>query len=273
MRVAAAQICSTNDLLANGLKVASLIRKAANDNIKLIFFPEASDYIASSTEESIAIAKPINSSPFIKPIIDTLKELQSIDVVVGVHVPSISNPNKTINTLLYFNKFGEITEKYEKLHLFDVDIPNGPILKESNSVIAGNKILPPFDTPVGKLGLAICYDLRFPELSLKLRSLNAQILTFPSAWTIKTGPHFHKLAQACAIYTQCYVILPAQGGEHNEKRKSFGHTCIIDPNGEIVAEINEEGYCVGEIDLQLLNNIRTAMPLWNHKRWDVYGDK
>lgn len=224
-------------------------------------------------------------------------------MAVGIHEPASDDPlSRTKNTLVYLDSNGDLVARYQKIHLFDVDIPNGPILKESNSVQPGSEIVEPVDTPAGKLGLGICYDLRFPELALRHRSNGAQILTYPSAWTVKTGPHFHALGKSMAILTQSYVVLPAQKGVHNvtatndhdragtssqpvavppgTKRESFGHTCIIDPNGTIVAECtdatfgtkDEEGQiCVADVDLDVVQNMRLNMPLWEQRRSDVFG--
>ncbi len=153
----------------------------------------------------------------------------------------------------------------------------------------GNTVLQPFSTVIGKVGLGICYDLRFPELALRLRSEGAQVLTFPSAWTVKTGPHFQVLAQSTAIFTQSYVVMPAQKGRHRltkdpsagpdslTSRESYGHTCIVDPNGTILAQCADitdaEQICVADINLDELETVRQNMPLWDQRRPDVFGYK
>jgi len=275
MLIAAGQLCSSTDLAENGLMAAKLISEAAKNGARVIYLPEASDYIAKDAIQSRQIVKSFEESPFVSTIVDIIKSLDvegtPIDVSVGIHEPA--DDGRTKNTLVYLNSKGELQSRYQKIHLFDVDIPNGPILKESQSVQPGSKIVPPIQTPVGKLGQLICYDLRFPELALSLRAKNAQILTYPSAWTIKTGPHFQKLGRAMAILAQCFVILPAQFGKHRGtlNRESFGHTCIIDPHGDIMAEcskINE--ICYADIDVSVLDPIRTGMPIMDHRRPDIY---
>lgn len=296
--IAVAQITSTPSIPQNIKLITKFIQSAIKQNAKIIFFPEASDYIAPNAQISKSLATPYNESPLIKSIIDLLKLNQKkgnlIDVVIGIHEPSNDALNRTKNTCLYINSNGELLQRYQKIHLFDVNIKNGPILQESKSVEPGDSILPPFKTPIGMLGLAICYDLRFPELSLTLRSQNAQILTFPSAWTVKTGPQFHTLGKAIAILTQCYVILPAQVGVHCKGRESYGGSCVIDPLGNIIGMLkkhevlvsnnddndnnddpnsdnnNENGILIADIDLELVDNTRKNMPLWNQRRYDVY---
>lgn len=205
----------------------------------------------------------------------------SLPINVGVHEPAANG--KVKNTLLWINEKGHIAQRYQKLHLFDVDIKNGPQLKESNNVERGTKILDPFETPVGKLGLQICFDMRFPEPGLALRNRGAQIIAYPSAFTIPTGKagHWEILLRGRAIETQSYIIAAAQVGVHDDdgKRRSYGHSMIIDPWGKIVAELGgdegdgsawkDEGeIAVAEIDLDYVEKVRAQIPL--RQRTDVY---
>lgn len=182
------------------------------------------------------------------------------------------------NTLIWIDEKGEITQRYQKLHLFDVEIKGGPVLKESNSVEPGSAILPPFSTVLGSMGLMICFDLRFPALSARIRDLGAQVLTYPSAFTVPTGKvHWETLLRARAIETQSYVVAAAQVGPHNEKRVSYGHSMIVDPWGKVICELGGVGEWdangkepvigVGEVDLEELEKVRREMPL--HPRRDV----
>ncbi|KAG0353155.1 Nitrilase [Gamsiella multidivaricata] len=177
------------------------------------------------------------------------------------------------NTHVLISDQGSIVESYHKIHLFDVDIAHGPRLMESKNTVAGNKLVRPVRTPVGKVGLGICYDLRFPELALALRRQGAEILTYPSAFTIKTGEaHWEVLLRSRAIETQSYVVAAAQVGQHSEKRFSYGHAMIVDPWGQVVAECDgeEEGIAVAPVDLSMLERIRTEMPVMNHRRYDIF---
>lgn len=171
-------------------------------------------------------------------------------------------------------------QAYRKVHLFDVDIKGGAVIKESNTTIPGDKFLPPYSTPLGQLGLLTCFDLRFPEASLSLRRQGAQLLTYPSAFTTKTGAaHWAPLLRARAIETQCYVLAAAQTGEHSPGRMSHGNACIVDPWGTVVAQCRDvpqgsgedEGvFALAEIDLEWLEKLRKEMPLWEQRRTDVY---
>lgn len=142
----------------------------------------------------------------------------------------------------------------------------------------GTALLAPFDTPVGKLGSAICYDIRFPELALRLRSLGAEVIVFPSAFTVRTGPaHWEVLARARAIDTQCYVVMAALTGKHDAegKRQSYGHSLIVDPWGTVLAQAPDVDtgprIITADIDLSVLKTVRENMPLWSQRRPDVLG--
>ncbi|KAF2472302.1 nitrilase-like protein [Lindgomyces ingoldianus] len=274
------QICSTPSMTNNLSQCLQLIQKASSAGASVLFLPEASDYIAPNAASTISLCQPVETSEF---VLGLRKEARShaLPINVGVHEPAECG-KKVKNTLLWINEEGEITQRYQKLHLFDVEIKDGPILKESNSVEKGIRIENPFETGLGKVGLLICFDLRFPEPSLALRHRGAQILTYPSAFTVPTGKaHWETLLRARAIETQSYVIAAAQCGPHNEEktRRSYGHGMIVDPWGKVVAELggeeDEKGrgldvgkIAVAEVDLGLVEKVRREVPLL--RRTDVY---
>lgn len=162
-----------------------------------------------------------------------------VSVTAGVHLPTDSESHvlpssyfingQCANTALWISPTGKIEQTYQKVHTFDVNIKGGAILMESRSTQPGKSITPPFPSPVGKMGLAICYDLRFPEMAIQLRRLGADVLTFPSAFTTRTGAaHWELLLRGTAVQTQCYVIAAAQVGKHDPegKRQSYGHAMV-----------------------------------------------
>ncbi|KAB8338998.1 hypothetical protein FH972_021937 [Carpinus fangiana] len=268
MEQAVGQICSTASMSHNLKLCQSVIGKAVAAGAKAVFLPEASDYIASSAEESVSLCKSVQDSEFVRGIQAEARHA-SLPINVGIHEPAADGRIK--NTLLWIDEQGDITQRYQKLHLFDVEIENGPVLKESKSVEPGHVILSPFETGIGRVGLAICYDVRFPEVSLNLRRQGAQIITYPSAFTIPTGKaHWRPLLQARAIESQAWVIAAAQVGRHNEKRASYGHSIIVSPWGEIKAELgdtdNGPEIATADIDLPSLERIRVEMPLWQQRR-------
>ncbi|KAL9126178.1 MAG: hypothetical protein Q9217_004740, partial [Psora testacea] len=161
-----------------------LISKAVTAGAKALFLPEASDYIASSPAETISLAVPTSKSPFVRGLQHEASK-HGLAINVGIHEPA-EGGKRVKNTLIWIDEEGEIVHHYQKLHLFDVDIPDGPVLKESDSVEPGSALVPPFSTALGVVGLMICFDLRFPMLSTRLRDLGAQVLTYPSAFTVPT---------------------------------------------------------------------------------------
>ena len=189
----------------------------------------------------------------------------NIAINVGIHEPT-EDRRRVRNTLIWVDNHGSIIQKYQKLHLFDVNLEGGPVLMESRSVEKGTKIVPAFETPVGRVGLAICFDMRFPEIGLALRRQNSQIIVYPSAFTIPTGRlHWEPLLRARAIETQSYVIAAAQIGAHNEKRASYGHSMIVSPLGQILACLgsshSEPEIATAKIDLPLIDKTRREIPL------------
>ncbi|CZT04937.1 probable nitrilase, putitive [Rhynchosporium agropyri] len=261
------QLCSTASMSHNLALCQTLVKKAVDAGAKALFLPEASDYIASSSLESLSLAQPMSSSPFLLGLQASAKA-SSLAINVGVHVPAPSG--KMFNRSCWINEKGEIESYYDKLHLFDYGK-----LRESDSVEAGKSIGRPVETAVGRIGLCICFDLRFPEISLSHARQNAQILTYPSAFTVPTGKaHWETLLRARAIETQAYVIAAAQIGAHNEKRTSYGHSMVVDPWGQVLLDMTGEGSKaeIGVVDLDLgyWERVREGMPLL--RRTDAYPE-
>ncbi|GAB7338541.1 hypothetical protein MBLNU457_5289t1 [Dothideomycetes sp. NU457] len=248
-----------------------------------LFLPEASDYIGGSPTESVSLCKPATSSPFVTGLRDLARQ-HCLPINVGIHEPSeIKDSKKIRNTLIWIDAKGEITQRYQKLHLFDMDLSKdgGPKMKESDTIESGKEIVPPFETDVGKVGMAICFDLRFPEISLSLKRQGADIILYPSAFMPATGKaHWHALLCARAIETECWVIASAQVGAHNDKRTSYGHSLVVSPWGEIVGELEgaedeakrgddwEPEIIVADVKLEANEKMRKELPLL--RRTDVY---
>eukprot|EP00984_Skeletonema_dohrnii_P011340 scaffold4515_cov124-Skeletonema_dohrnii-CCMP3373.AAC.7 len=210
----------------------------------------------------------------------------------GVHTAATSStagdassPSKIYNTNVIIDEKGKITSFYHKIHLFDVSIPGKVNLKESNTTAPGQKLVV-CDSPIGKLALTICYDMRFPEMYVELvQRGGAEVILIPSAFTVPTGiAHWHALLKARAIESQCYVIAAAQVGRHNEKRKSYGHSLAYDPWGELLADaggyendsqdgggdelsspVNVPSIVTCDIDLDLVKSVRERMPIQQHR--------
>ncbi|OAF61011.1 Carbon-nitrogen hydrolase [Pseudogymnoascus destructans] len=261
--VAVGQLCSKVSMAHNLRLVKDLVDQASAAGAKALFLPEATDYIASSTEESLALARSVDDSIFVQGVQAASMEA---DIAINVGIHELGDSGKKVKNTSIWIEQGQIMQRYQKIHLFDVDIAGGPVLKESNSVEKGMSILPPFETAVGRVGLTICFDLRFPEIGIALHRQNAHIITYPSAFTVPTGKaHWGILLRARAIETQSYVIAAAQVGQHNEKRTSYGHSMIVDPWGKIVAELTGDGdkpeIAIADIDLDLVSKVRREVPL------------
>ncbi|XP_076686326.1 ntrilase and fragile histidine triad fusion protein NitFhit [Andrena cerasifolii] len=272
--IAVCQMTSTNDKEKNLQTVSELAAKAKSRSACIAFLPEACDYLADNKKDTIAMAQPLNG-----PIVASYKEIARANTIWlslgGLHEAVPDNKQCIHNTHILINSEGEIVSTYRKAHLYDMDNKStGVRLMESDYVIPGESIEPPVSTPVGKLALSICYDVRFPELSLALRNMGAEILTYPSAFVYQTGAaHWEVLLRARAIETQCYVVAAAQTGTHNKKRVSWGHAMIIDPWGTVIAQCSDKtDVAVAEIHLDLLQQIRENMPCENHRRTDLYPE-
>eukprot|EP00123_Amoebidium_parasiticum_P001854 comp13053_c0_seq1/m.8331 comp13053_c0_seq1/g.8331 ORF comp13053_c0_seq1/g.8331 comp13053_c0_seq1/m.8331 type:complete len:285 (-) comp13053_c0_seq1:35-889(-) len=271
--IAAAQMTSTADIHENFRTCERLARRAKEAGAQMLFFPEAFDFISEGKEQSLALAEPLTGSLFTK--YRQLARDTAMWISYGGFHEKGSTEGHISNTHVLVNSEGEIAATYRKLHLYDVDVPGGVTLKESDTITPGSSITPPVETPVGKVGLSICYDLRFPELALSLAKSGADILTYPSAFSVPTGAdHWEVLLRARAIECQAYVVAAAQVGTHNPKRQSYGHAMIIDPWGTIVAATpaRGEGLCYAEVDLGHVTTVRTNMPVMQHRRPDCYGD-
>ena len=278
------QVTCTSDKVSNFNRIKSLIEQAvSNHNASVVFLPEAFDFIGESTSETLELAEPIDG-PLINQYRDLAQTLK-VSLSLGGFHEAIKNDTGTVsrikNThLIIDGDDGTIRAKYSKCHLFDVEIPEKNLkLKESDYVIPGSDICKPVSTKIGRIGLGICYDLRFPELSVAMArngtSIDhaADILTYPSAFTIPTGSaHWEVLLRARAIENQCYVIAAAQTGVHNKKRSSYGHSMIVDPWGSVIAQCSEgESVSSAYIDLEYLEKVRKNMPVWSQRRNDIYG--
>ncbi|RSH78283.1 Carbon-nitrogen hydrolase [Apiotrichum porosum] len=248
-KVAVCQILSTNDPAHNLAVSSKVIRDAVAAGAKAVFLPEASDFIATSAQECRDLSFPLSQHPYALGLQKLAKEL-GVTVSAGVHdLPEADEPNhepegsiRVYNTHVLIGADGSLLARYRKLHLFDVELAqtneDGTPAKpkrtgESDRIIPGGEIVPPIPIAgVGNIGLEICYDLRFPELHIILTRLGADILTFPSAFTLRTGKdHWPTLCRAVAIQYQVYVLAAAQYGDHNPSRSSWGESLAFDPWG------------------------------------------
>nr|XP_054752197.1 deaminated glutathione amidase-like [Lytechinus pictus] len=268
---AVCQITATEDKEKTFSSCRRVIETACKMGAKMIFLPEACDNIQRSPADSVNYAEGMDG-PTMSAFKQLAKEHKVWLSIGGFHEKNPEDDSKMLNTHVILDDRGDVVSRYSKTHLFSVDIQGQFKLDERDCCTPGKTIVPPVDTPLGKVGLGICYDLRFPEFSMMLTRQGAEILTFPSAFTIPTGmAHWEPLLRSRAIENQCYVIAAAQTGKHNDGRASYGHAMIVDPWGAVVAHCSEgEGVAVAQIDHGYLQKVRTSMPVWDHRRTDLY---
>lgn len=288
IKTALIQLCATPDVAANMATTVRLVASAADQGAEIVFLPEAFAFIGPDREkrlilESLPAAVAVESVAAAAvppmqaghdapggPLLEQCRELartHAIHLILGGFHEASSDPERSYNTCIHLGSDGAILARYRKMHLFDVDLADGTSLRESKRTLAGTQAVVT-QTPLGTLGLTICYDLRFPYLYQKLVDMGATALTVPSAFTATTGAaHWHTLLRARAIESQCYVIAPAQYGHHHGKRHSYGHSLVVDPWGEIIAEAGAaEAVILAQIDPDRVHQVRTELPSLQHRR-------
>lgn len=266
-KVAAVQMCSSTSVDANLRMVATLVAKASEQGAGLVVLPEMFATIGQNVADKITIQEKFGLGK-IQDFLAATAEKHNIWIVGGTIPISCDDPNKTRAACIVYNAEGKVAARYDKVHLFDVVISESECYQESATIQAGNK-LAVVDTPVGKVGLAVCYDIRFPGLFTHLFNQGAEIFAIPAAFTVKTGQaHWQLLTRSRAVENFCYVIGATQGGEHANGRKTYGHALIVDPWGCVVAEKADmnPGVIYAEIDLDNLHKIRASLPIAEHQR-------
>ncbi|MCL7945219.1 carbon-nitrogen hydrolase family protein [Marinobacter sp. ATCH36] len=271
-RVAAIQMVSTHDIAANLREAGRLLAEAAAAGASMAVLPE--NFAVLATRQMIGCgrreADPDN-------LIRHFLAEQSAELgiwIVGGSLPIASRPDgSTVRDrvracCLVYNDQGEEVARYDKIHLFDAMVEDAQgQYRESDTFEPGEDVVV-IDTPAGRLGLAICYDLRFPELFRKLREQGAEWVSLPSAFTWNTGDaHWHVLLRARAIENQLWMVAPGQGGQNSERRRTYGHSMIVDPWGRVMSEIGEgSGVVTADLDMERLREIRARMPVWEHRK-------
>jgi predicted amidohydrolase len=266
---ACAQLTSKGDVTDNLRTCARLAAEAAHRGAKLVVLPENFAFLGVHEADKFAVAETVDDERP-GPILAALPEAARASGVwiVGGGMPEKSaDPGKVHNTCVVVAPDGRLAATYRKIHLFDVQIPGGAEFQESKTVAPGSDVVVA-ETPWTRVGLSICYDVRFPELYRALTAAGARVIVVPAAFTLHTGKdHWHALLRARAIENQVYVLAAGQYGRHNEKRVCYGHSMVIDPWGTIVAEApDREGVIVAEIDLGFQDRVRRELPCLHHRR-------
>ena len=262
-KIACAQITADREFQPNIDKIVRMIRRAGEEGAQLVTLPENCTMIEPVQSAALRKAQTEADHPALPAFADAAREA-GVWLLIGSL--SIKRDDGLIaNRSFLMDERGEVTARYDKIHLFDVQLANGETYRESDYVAPGDvAVLAP--TPWGALGMTVCYDLRFPHLYRALAHAGASYLAVPSAFTRTTGKaHWHTLLRARAIETGCYVIAPAQWGTHAEGRETYGHSLVVDPWGNVVADGEEgENLVMAEIDPDRVKTARRRLPSLSH---------
>ncbi len=260
------QLCSAAEVERNIATVRDLARRARDKGADVIMTPEVSDMMEPQREAVFAKAQPEASHAMLAACRDIARETGAW-FLLGSAVVKLEHEALLANRSFLIAPDGRVAARYDKIHMFDVDLPTGESRRESRSYRPGTAAALA-DLPWGKLGMTVCYDLRFPDLYRALAQAGASFLSIPSAFTVPTGrAHWHVLLRARAIENFCFVFAPAQSGEHAGGRKTYGHSLIVAPWGEILAEAEEgPGVITATIDAAQVDDARRAVPSLSHDR-------
>jgi predicted amidohydrolase len=244
-------------------RIEPMIRKARERGAEFITLPENVSLIVKGRDTLFALARAEGEHPAVAFFGKIARETGAW-ILVG-SLPIACGHDRLSNRSYLFNSQGVIAARYDKIHMFDADVGENESYKESANYRGGNAAVAA-STPWGKIGLTICYDMRFPHLYRTLAKAGAVIITVPAAFTVTTGKlHWHVLLRARAIETGCFIVAPAQCGTHDAGRQTYGHSLIIAPSGEIIAEAGEEpGIIMAELDLVKVADARRMLPSLKH---------
>jgi len=267
---AVVQMTSGGDLAGNLRRAAELVGEAAARGAKLAVLPENFALLAEDEHAKLAVAEKVSPAGPHGPIVTAMREVarkHQIALVLGGLPEASGRSTHVHNTSVYLDATGELRGVYRKIHLFDVALPDGATYRESGSVEPGIEPLV-VETPWGGLGMSVCYDVRFPELYRAFARAGARLITVPAAFTLHTGrDHWHVLLRARAVENQAFVLAAAQVGRHNAKRVTYGHSLIVDPWGQVLAECpDKEGVAVAELDFAYQDKVRRELPALGHRR-------
>lgn len=262
VRVAALQMVSTPDVARNLAEARRLIAEAAGEGAQLVLLPEYFCFMGHQDTDKLALAEPYGDGPIQRFLADAARR-HGIWVIGGTLPLKAPEPDRVLNTTLVFDPSGREVARYDKIHLFnfakgDESFDEARTIRPVGSVVT-------FDAPFGRVGLSVCYDLRFPELYRKMG--DCALVVVPSAFTYTTGrAHWEMLLRARAVENQCYVLAAAQGGKHENGRRTWGHSMLVDPWGDIVA-VRDVGASVvsGVLDPKRINEVRESLPAWRHR--------
>ena len=266
VRIALYQAQSGIDPAANAAVLVDAVAQASAGGAAMLFTPEMSNMIDRNRERASGTARREGND-------QVLAAVRGAAVKAGmwVHLGSIAlrgSGEKLANRGFVIDAAGEIRARYDKIHLFDVDVPSGESWRESAMYAPGDEAVVVAGTPVGTLGLTICYDLRFPALFERLSEAGAEVIAVPAAFTVPTGKaHWSVLLRARAIEAAAFVVAAAQAGRHEDERETYGHSLVVDPWGDVLVEMEDApGLTFVELDLGRISEVRARIPVLKHRR-------
>ena len=269
MRVAVVQLNTQDAVAENLVRLRHWVAQAAAAGAQLVALPENFAFMGEETKKRELAERLDEASP--GPILGALVETAAKHGVwlVGGGMPERSDDvARPYNTSVLVDPGGHVTATYRKVHLFDVSLPDGTSLRESAATSGGSEAV---SAPVlgVRIGLSVCYDVRFPELYRRLVDQGARVVTVPAAFTLTTGKdHWHALLRARAIENQVYVLAPAQHGKHPRGRQTYGKSIVVDPWGEVIAQCSEgEGFASAQLDFAYQDRVRASLPALLHRKW------
>lgn len=260
MKIALLQMCSDIDVDNNIEFIEHYLRNFLHNDCKMVFLPEYSGLCDQDYPRAILSIVPEEKSKYVRSMRTLARELK-----IWLHIGSVpvfdEISGKSVNRSLIIDEFGCIIARYDKIHLFDAELDDSESWSESSIYSAGKDAVL-VETPLGSMGLAICYDLRFSALFSSLTNAGATVLATPSAFTVPTGrAHWETLLKARAIEFGCFVIAAAQVGSHADRRKTYGHSLVIDPWGDVLLDLGEKvGIGTVDLDLDLVQRVRKKVP-------------
>jgi predicted amidohydrolase len=265
-RIALFQSNTGIDPEASARTLVGAIEQASAGGAEMLFTPEMSGLLDRDSARAAKKLRPQEQDRVLAACREAAARHR-----IWLHIGSLAvlaDGGKVANRGFVIDREGEVRATYDKLHLFDVDLPTGESWRESNTYSAGKGVVLVNGTPVGKLGLTICYDLRFPGLFARLAEAGADVIAVPAAFTVPTGmAHWHVLLRARAIEAGLFVVAAAQVGRHEDGRNTFGHSLVADPWGEVLLDMGEEkGIGFADIDLKRISDVRARIPALNHRR-------
>lgn len=267
LRIACVQVNAQDDMEGNIRVAEGFAREAAKAGAKLIGFPENVAFMAPDGQGVREAARAEGIHPALARFQALARELDAWLLVGSLGIAGVDASGRVANRSFVIDASGQIVTRYDKIHMFDVELPGGESYRESATFRAGGAAVT-VATPWAKLGLSICYDLRFPYLYRALAHAGAEIISVPSAFTLTTGrAHWHTLLRARAIETGSFIFAPAQCGTHPRGRQTFGHSLIVDPWGQVLADGGEApGFVAADLDLAMVARVRGQIPSLRHDR-------